>query len=312
MIQQQGRSWDLYSQKINSRILRAGFKLVLTLLMFLATTGHAAEFNLTNGDKISGDIISETDTHFVVRTVAMGSVTINKEFLEVEVPAAEPKDEWPKWDRTITIGFSQAGGNTDTSDFKGDVSINRKTADDEWTAKLNSYIATTNEEEDARKFYGMLRYAYSFGEKLKWYHFTKMEADQDQFANVNYRLTPSSGVGYWFSDKGRLKAMAELAIGFEHTDYADSTNSENEIILVPRGFFDVKLVKEMSLREDITLYPSLEELGDFRLHSETKLVNPINDVLSWNLSFIDDFNSDPTGSSKKNDYRLVSSFDINF
>lgn len=78
--------------------------------------------------------------------------------------------------------------------------INRKTDSDEWTGQLKAYFSTSNDEIDAKKFYGMGRYAFSYGSNLKWYNFYKFEADQDRFANIDYRLIPSTGVGYWFSD----------------------------------------------------------------------------------------------------------------
>ena len=103
--------------------------------------------------------------------------------------------------------------------------------------------------------------------------------------------------------------MTEGAIGFEHTNYRDGTKSDNEVILIPRGFLEKILVGNLKISEDITIYPSLSEGGEYRLHSETALVNPITDQVSWKVSFIDDFNSSPSGSTKKNDFRLISSFD---
>jgi len=67
----------------------------------------------------------------------------------------------------------------------------------------------------------MGRYAYSFSEEMKWYHFYKIEGSQDRFANVDSRITPSSGLGYWFSDEDDYKAMVESALGYEHTSYVD-------------------------------------------------------------------------------------------
>ena len=63
---------------------------------------------------------------------------------------------------------------------------------------------------DTQNWYGMLRYAFSFWER-RWYNFYRLEADHDRFANIDYRIVPSCGIGYWFSDKEDYKAMAELA-----------------------------------------------------------------------------------------------------
>lgn len=106
--------------------------------------------------------------------------------------------------------------------------------------------------------------------------------------------------------------MIEGAIGYELTNYYDATKSDHEIILIPRGFLEMKLTGNLKIVEDIILYPSLSEGGEYRLHSEIAVVNPINDKTSWKVSFIDDFNSSPSGNTKKNDFRLISSIDYVF
>ncbi len=130
--------------------------------------------------------------------------------------------------------------------------------------------------------------------------------------NVDSRITPSSGLGYWFSDEDDYKAMVELALGYEHTSYVDGASDDDEMILIPRGYLEKVLVGNLRLTEDLTLYPSLNEGGEFRLRSQTSLVNPINDRLSWRVSYIDDYDSNPTGGAQKNDYRVVSALDYNF
>ena len=165
---------------------------------------------------------------------------------------------------------------------------------------------------DAKKFYGMGRYAFSFRKNKKWYNFYKIEGDQDRFANINYRLLPSTGVGYWFTDRDEWRMMVEGAIGFEHTNYRDGTKSENEVIVIPRDFLETLLIGDLKFSEDITLYPSVSESGEYRLHSESTLIQPISDGLTGKVSFIDDYNSNPSGKTKKNDFRIISSVEYGF
>jgi len=108
--------------------------------------------------------------------------------------------------------------------------INRKTDSDEWTGQLKAYVSTPDDEMNAKKFYGMGQHAFSYGKDLKWHHFYKLEADQDRSANIDYRLIPSTGVGYWFSDLEDRKLMIEGTIGYGHTNYRYETKSDNEVI----------------------------------------------------------------------------------
>ena len=164
---------------------------------------------------------------------------------------------------------------------------------------------------DAQRWNLMSRYAFSFGE-MKWYNFYKAEANHDRFANIDYRIIPSSGVGYWFSDAEDFKAMAELGLGLEYTNYRDATKDETEAVLIPRGFLQKRLWGQSRISEDLTLYPSLEDMGEYRLHSATVFSNPINDALSLELSLINDYDSDPPANIKKHDMRLISSLVYSF
>ena len=65
---------------------------------------------------------------------------------------------------------------------------------------------------NAQRYDGMARYAFSFGKHLAWYNFYAFEAMHDRFANIDWRLTPSTGLGYWFADEAAWKATVELAL----------------------------------------------------------------------------------------------------
>ena len=291
------------------------FILVSFFIVVSVPNIFAGEIYLKNGDRISGKIIQKTETETIIETQAMGKIVIKNSFIqkEKEVKTEAKKDNnGKKWEKKITIGYSQTNGNTQASQGSSELLVKRKTGQNEWTGALKAFISTSNEKMDAKKFYGMGRYAFSYGDDLKWYNFYKFESEQDQFANIDYRLIPSVGIGYWFSDEEAWKLMFEGAIGFEHTNYRDETKSDNGAILIPRGFLQKKLIGNLKISEDITIYPSLSEGGEYRLHSETALVNPINDQVSWKVSFISDYNSNPSGNTKKNDSRLISSLDYLF
>ena len=288
---------------------------LLAVMLFITPVwARTQTIELKNGDKISGDVIAEDEGSVTLKTEAMGQITVDKDFVKPEEPkavetAAAKEVEWKK---KISLGYSKVGGNTETGEANAGVQINRKTSADEWTFKGDAYYAEENKKMSSKKFYGMGRYAYSFGRDLRWYHFYKLEAEHDRFANIDYRLIPSSGVGYWFSDTDDFKAMTEAAIGYEHTNYRDSTKDSNAAVLIPRGFLQKTVWKDLVFAQDLTLYPSLNDSGEFHLRSETALINPVTEKMAWKISFVDEYNSEPAAPTKKNDFRLISSVDYQF
>ena len=292
--------------------------IISCLILGQQSISSADTVYLKNGDKISGEILEESNDSIKIESEAIGLVSINRQFIdqvfndkEIEKAELEKKKE-KSWERHISLGYSKISGNTESSALNINLSTNRKTEKDEFSLKGDYSYASTNRKMDTQKWFAMLRYAYSFGRMKKWYHFYKLEADHDRFANIGYRIIPSTGLGYWFSDTDDWKAMLECGIGFGHTNYRDNTKDKNEAVLIPRVFFEKKLFGESRLSEDISLYPSLESIGEYRLHSETSFINPINEKLSLKFSLIEDYNSDPAKDTKKNDLSIISSLIYSF
>lgn len=298
-------------------------KVFIFAFCFLWTSsGLAIEIYLKNGDKISGVINHDDGTAILVQTSEAGEIKIDKDFIDLPKTFPEkygilrvtpkpivvaPAVEWKK---DISLGYTQAGGNTKSQLGQFSTNINRKTIANETTFKFNALYSSSNGVMNGKKFYGMLRYAYSFGQDLKWYQFYKMEGDEDYFADIDYRLTPSTGVGYWFSNSDDLKALAEVGLGYQYTAYRIETSpNSSEPILVPRFFIDKRLIGNLHLSEDFTAYPSLDNINHYRFRSETDLINRITQRWSCKISYVDDFNSFPPNGFKKNDYTWMISLE---
>jgi len=215
------------------------------------------------------------------------------------------------WEGECGAGYSQTNGNAKKSSLNVNAGLHRKTGHDEFNIKANMLYSSSSHEVDGQKWYAMGRYGISIWNK-KWYNFYKVEADHDRFANINYRIIPSTGLGYWFSDTPDWKAMVEMGIGLTHTDYRDNTKTSSEATLIPRVFLDKRIFGESHLSEDITFYSSLKNSGEYRFRSATSFTNPINERLSLRISFIDDYNSEPSVDTKKNDTQIVSSLNYSF
>jgi len=295
----------------------------ITILFFIFSLNliaYADEVYLENGDKITGEIVEVTEETISIKSEAIGTVSIKKEFIEriegvVEKESVELADEAEEdviWNRNVSLGYNKTSGNTDTSRLSLDIAVNRnKKHVNEITLKGSTYYSSSNKNMDAQKWYGSGRYAFSFGGNKRWYNFYKMEADHDRFADVDYRLIPSSGIGYWFYDLPELKAMVEVAIGYERTNYKNTDDSE-EAVLIPRAFFEKAIFKNSKFTEDVVFYPAIDDPADYRLRSETVFTSPLSEKLSLNLSLIDEYDAKPVKDTKKNDVRFISSLTYSF
>jgi len=295
------------------------YLIITTLLgLFLSCPKdlYAGTIYLKNGDRISGKVVRESRDNIAIESEAMGLISINRGFIKRVITdeltqESVVKEKGKLWKKELSVGYNKSSGNTKNSALSMRLYANRKTELDEFTLKADTFYSSTNRKMDAQKWYGSVRYAFSFWGR-KWYNFYKFESDHDRFANVDYRLVPSTGIGYWFSDREDWKAMAETGIGFEHTNFRNETKDNNEAILMPRVFFEKELFGASKLSQDTTLYSTFDDFGDYRLHSEAAFTNPISDNLSLRLSLIDDYNSNSAKETKKNDLRFTSSLVYSF
>lgn len=292
--------------------------LCLLLPVFQKCT-YADEVYLKNDDRISGEIIKDREDSITIDSEAMGPITINRKYIKHIITNGQAKEAKPEeqkkklWQRKVSLGYNKSSGNTRDSQLTISFFANKKREHvDEFTLKGDVYYSSAKRKMDAQRYCGMVRYAFSFGKTKRWYNFYRLEADHDRFANVDYRIVPAAGAGYWFFDLIDIKVMAEAGIGLEHTDYRGQTKDRDEVIFTPRAFIEKKLFGNAKICQDLLLYPALDDFNQYRLHSETVFTNTITEKLSLRISLIDDYNSNPPKDTKKNDLRLISSLSYSF
>lgn len=217
------------------------------------------------------------------------------------------------WQGEFSFGFNKSSGNTEDSELSMRLYADRKMDYGEIAVKGGIYYSQADGRMDAQKYYSLASYAYRFREG-KWYSIYRIEGDHDRFASIDYRVTPSVGIGYWFIDQPDRRGMVESGIGLEHTKFKDKdkVNKDNEVILTPRAFFEKQLFGGSRISQDIYLYPSLESMDDYRVRSETSVISPLSEKLSIRLSLIEEYDSNPAEDKKNNDIRFISSLVYSF
>jgi putative salt-induced outer membrane protein len=297
--------------------------------LFTALDVFAGEIYLENGDRITGSIQEVSEELVLVKTEAMGIISVKKSAIKKikhkeavieekiaeapEIPSKAKQDKPVSWKGEIAAGFNRTTGNTREDNFAGSFLLNRQDKHvDEWTFKGNLFYSSSNRKMNKQKWYTMARYAYSFGRHKKWYNFLRIEADHDRFSNIDYRLVPAAGTGYWFFDSDDFKLMAEVGAAPEMTYYRDETKNTLYWELIPRVFLEKKLFKNIILTQDFYYYQAVENLNKYRLRSETAVDFKINDHLKLRFSLWDEYKSNPPKDIKKNDARLVTSLAYSF
>jgi putative salt-induced outer membrane protein YdiY len=307
------------------------FFITVALLQISAISSFADVIYLKNNDRLTCVIVYESDDEISVIAESVGKVTINKALIErVErqgqeivldrqaLPTTVPEktqspDNDVLWKREISAGFHRATGNTREDNFAGSLLIHRNHKHvDEWMIKGNMFYSSTKRKMDRQKWFLSGRYAYSFGRDKKWYNFYRLEADHDRFADIDYRFVPAGGFGYWFFDTDKTRLMAEVGAGIERTHFKSNAKDASDWVLIPRAWFEKKIFENITISQGISYYAAFEDFDHYRLRSETACDFLINSQLKLRFSVFDDYNSNPTKDTKKNDLRFMTSLAYSF
>lgn len=293
--------------KVNSELL--GEISIKKELVSLVETTDQVEIRVQKEAADRQAELEQAQTKAVEDTkVAMQAIDSAKVVESAPVPVVTPK----VWENKLSAGYSTTNGNTKNSHANISLDTQYNKGRDLWKIKTRYDYGSDKGRMNVQKFYSKAQNDYRLGENSKWFNTRSVEVAHDKFSKYDYRLLPTLGIGYWFWEGDDSKAEFDTGLGYEYTNYNDSTKATGNFVLVPHAYLDKVLIGKLKFAQDITMYPSLDTISDYRLRSESSLVNPLNDVLSWKLSLIDEYNSSPKGGAKKNDTTLMTSIEYAF
>ena len=215
------------------------------------------------------------------------------------------------WTRQAVLGYNQSNGNTDKSELNLSGEIKNIMIDSEFLGKLDLYYSSSDKKMDSQKWIGLTRYFYDFGESNQWFNSYQVQVDHDRFADIDYRLLPSAGIGYWIAKEADGKAMVEVSLGYQITNYKSTKPDDEDVVLIGHSYIEKKILDNARISEDISIIPSLEGNGA-RLRSETVFTNPLSEVLDLSVKFIVEHDTKPSVNIKKTDTFLVTGLKYTF
>lgn len=216
-----------------------------------------------------------------------------------------------EWNREVSVGFTQSTGNTEKAELNVAGELKRVMADAEFLANANIYYSSANDKMDGQKWSSLVRYAWDFGDEKRWFNLYQGKVEHDRFADVDYRLLPATGIGYWFSKEDDWKALAEGSLGYEITNYKSNKPDDKEAVAIGRTYLEKRILENARISEDFSVIPSLEENGT-RMRSETAFTNPLKEGLDLTVKYIIDYDSEPASGIKKTDTRFITALTYSF
>lgn len=146
--------------------------------------------------------------------------------------------------RKLSLGYNQSSGNTDKAELAIAGSIGKDFTNSTFLSKFDSYYSESDSKMDSQKWLSLTRYAFDFGKNKKWFNSYQLEVDHDRFTDVDYRVLPAVGIGYWLFREDAGTWSIEGSGGYEVTNYRSDKSDKKSVVFVGRTFFKKQLLEK--------------------------------------------------------------------
>ena len=234
-------------------------------------------------------------------------------FLVAPVSAAAGEGLLGGWQGSVFAGYNQSKGNTNKSVANLQLGMDKKSGRYAYLFQGNMSYSETNDSMDGQKWDALGRFSFDFGKENKWYNFYQLLIDHDYFADIDYRMTPSVGVGYHIAASEDWTWDADAGLGYRVERHRINKAADDEYLTAIAHMFMKKRVFDRAyVSEDITVYPGLESGSAATLRSETVFSNPLTETMDMEIKYILDYNTEPAAGKKKTDTQIVAGLKYKF
>ncbi len=256
-------------------------------------TEEPVEVFLSNGWRVKGRLRTGADGRLAILSDE-GAV---KAFLNPKkVHFVKPPDG--KWSGNLSLGGSLQSGNTDRASYVIDFTVKREYRDDRVKFRFLHNYSEEDKEVTSRNTYGNLKFDHFFDPK--WYLYLGLEMLRDEFKDLNLRTTIGPGLGYrvWNDPVKTLELEAGISYFSE-----DRMTGEDQQWATGRGAFNFsyRLTERLLLTDELVIFPSAEDLADYKLRNEVALKTDLGNGWTLKLANILEHDSKPSPGVEKTD-----------
>jgi hypothetical protein len=268
-------------------------------------TKNIYEIELQDGRVYYGSIWpGATEDALIIK----GVTAENRLFMPFIVKITRIKESfWEILDGYVKLGVSFTKANQ-IGQLSFGFSGNYRTKKSLTELTANSVITTTEDQPTSRKQDISLTYR-RFLEK-KWFWAGLIGAEENTELGIQLRTTIGGGVGNIFvqTNLNWLYGLAALTVNREW--FIDSTAAVNNIEGLLNGQYQLFIYDhpQVSLATTLSIFPSITNLGRVRSDFNVDLDWEIIIDFYWVLSFYFNYDSKPTSTASKTDYRIETSF----
>ena len=212
------------------------------------------------------------------------------------------------WKTSAALGFTLTAGNTETMMLTANIMSTRNWGKNELTLGADGTYGENSGDKNAEVIRGYSQYNWLFTDRF--FGYARMEALHDAIADVEYRVTLSPGVGYYFikTDTKTLRAEAGPAYILEKL----GSNTEEYMTLRLAERFDWKLTKTSTLWQSAEVLPQVDRFENFLVNAEIGVETALTEKMTLRAFIQDTYDNEPAPGREENDVRFVTQVGYKF
>jgi putative salt-induced outer membrane protein YdiY len=204
------------------------------------------------------------------------------------------------------VGFSMTDGNTDTQDIYADAEFMARTLQNRYTI---GGLYKRSEDEDVKtedKALGYMKYDHFFTKK--WYGYANATGEQDEFKDLDLRVSLGVGVGYQFIESDRTNLSLEGGLSYVDENYIIAEDNSFAAGRWALKFDHFILPKSLQYFLYHTGLQSVEDSDDLILFTQTGFRIPFYKNLNITAQFNWEYDKSPSPGKKESDYTYLLTF----
>lgn len=337
---------------LNKRLSDAWSPLAILCLALLLPARAAAQpviLHLKNGDRLSGQILSESTNAVRLTNTFLGAFEVplaeisRREALPGSVPAAVPTN--------APVAAKPAGTNVlATAPPKPPLSPANPeatpiaTTPNYWKHDLRFGVNLRYATKDSHEFLSILKSTYgkppfrhifdvgfkygrlegalaanslAASEKTEYqlspksYVFSLVGGGYDEIRKIDYQFEVGPGFGVELLKLTNFVWKTEVGFNFQQQNRADDTRQNNYSLRLAE-IFAWRVWDKLTADLKAEFFQNLTQLGEYRLRIESTLRYPVSKRLSLNLDVIDLYDTRPPQDVSQNDLQIRSTIGVTF
>lgn len=218
-----------------------------------------------------------------------------------------------EWSGGGNVGFALARGNSDTTNLAVGFTADRKTLSDEIKAYLSSIYSTTGAiaggTVTANEILGGIRYDKNLNPKI--FVFVGGDFTHNALQSLDIQQIYSGGLGWHVINRTDTTFDVLGGVNYTRESYSGpvipgAAATDNFPALTLGETFARKMGAASALTEDFTVYPVLNNLGQYRFAADAGWSTQIKKWLGWQITFGDRYISNPPILGTKNNDLVLS------